>query len=168
MEIEIHYTRLHGKPLTIYHETLLAEDALRLKTEGLVSPDERLAFSELWWKAGLIPPGRQIARLVKHYFFDEWFDVLQIQTEAGEVLGYYSDICTPLVRTGLGLYATTDLCLDLWLGADGVVKELDWDEFEHTAQQNLMTPPQQAQAKQALARLVAETAQGTYPRNYIT
>lgn len=167
MNIQIHYTRLHGKPLTIYHETLLGEDANRIKSEGLIPPSNRLSFSELWWKPGLIPPGREIARLVKHYFYNEWFDILQVQAEDGAVLGYYSDICTPLTKTGDGLYAMTDLVLDLWLGADGLAKELDWDEFEHVIQHNQMPVDWQAQAKQTLARLVAETAQGIYPHRYI-
>jgi Protein of unknown function (DUF402) len=168
MDIQIHYTRLHGKPLTIYPETLLSENAQRLKSLGLIPPQERQAFSELWWRPGLIPHGREVARLVKHYFYNEWFDILEVQAEDGTVLGYYSDISTPLIKTGEGLYAMTDLALDLWLGADGVIKELDWDEFEEICQHNLISPHHQTQAKLTLARLVTEAGQNIYPSQYIT
>ncbi len=166
-QVEIHYTRLHGKPLTIYTEELLSQTDLRLKTRASVGADWRQSFAEAWWKPGLIPTGRYVASLIKYYFFQEWFDVLELRGDADEILGYYSDICTPLTKTGATTYATTDLVLDLWLSPERLVKELDWDEFEHVVQHQLMSPELQAQARLTLARLTDEAAQMVYPGKYI-
>jgi Protein of unknown function (DUF402) len=168
MQIQIHYTRLHGKPLTIHTEDLISDNGLRLKTHFVVPNEYRQPFSEGWWQTGQITPGRYIATIIKYYFYNEWFDILELRDDDNELLGYYSDISTPLTKTGDGLYALTDLALDLWLGADGVVKELDWDEFEEICQHNLITLHRQTQAKQTLSRLVSEAAQNIYPTQYIT
>ena len=84
-----------------------------------------------------------------------------------QLLGYYSDICTPLKKTGEGHYAATDLILDLWLSPSGLAKELDWDEYDHALQHNLITPDLAAQAKATLQQLINEAKQGIYPFTYI-
>jgi len=168
MQINLNYTRLHGVPLTVYQEDRILDDGLHLKTYAPITLERRQSFAELWWKASLIPQGHFIASLTKHYFYNQWFDILELHGDDGQVLGYYSDICTPLKKIGEGQYATTDLILDLWLSPSGLVKELDWDEYDHALQHNLITPELATQAKIILQRLASEAKQGYYPFAYLT
>lgn len=167
MQITLNYTRLHGTPLTLYTEDLISDDGLRLTTYSSVIAERRQPFAELWWKADLIPHGHYIASLTKHYFYNDWFDILELRGDDNQVLGYYSDICTPLKKIGDGNYATTDLILDLWLSPEGLVKELDWDEYEHALQHKLITSELAEQAKTVLQRLSEEAKQGLYPSIYL-
>lgn len=166
MQIRIHLTRLIGKPSTTYTEGLVSDDGARLKTHSVVTSEWRQPFSELWWKANLIPQDTYIATVTKYYFYSEWFDIMELRGDDGGLLGHYSDICAPLNKIGDGEYAVTDLILDLWRFPDGSIQELDHDEFAEAVQRNLLTPELQDTALAALRRLVTEAAAGHYPSHY--
>jgi predicted RNA-binding protein associated with RNAse of E/G family len=162
MQVTIHYTRLHGKPLTLCTENLISDNEVRLKTQSTIAPEHRQSFAELWWKADLVPHGHYIASLTKHYFYNDWFDIPELRGDDGQVLGYYSDICTPIKKIGEGNYATTDLILDLWLSPTGQIKEQDWDEFHQAMADKLISPELAAQAQEVFHHLVNDARQGRY------
>jgi hypothetical protein len=165
-KIRFHFNRILGESVT-FTEGLVGDDGRRLHAFSVV-PEQ---YSEPWslaaQKEGLIPPGRQIASIRKYAFYDEYFDVLEYRDPEGELLGYYSDICTPLKKIGEGEYAITDLILDLWIFPDGTYRELDWDEFDLAVEQGLLSPEIQSRAVATLTRLKAEILAGRFPSTYI-
>lgn len=114
----------------------------------------------------MVPHSQLIYSIGKCYFYDEWFDVLEPCDEVGNLLGYYSDIVTPLQKIG-DKYFITDLMLDLWIAPDGTVRELDWDEFEAASASGLIPATLQEKAVNAMQKLRAEVAQGIFPFAYI-
>jgi predicted RNA-binding protein associated with RNAse of E/G family len=163
--IEIHYLR-PGKGLTIYQEDLVADDGARLTTYKRLPPDVSQRLTSALLAQRLIAPGQSAGAIRKHYFYDEHFNLLEFLDPAGEVLGYYSDIATPLRREA-GHYATTDLFLDVWLVPGQPALGLDEDEFAAAAAAGLMTPEEQAEARRAYNRLLAEAVTGRYPHAYL-
>jgi predicted RNA-binding protein associated with RNAse of E/G family len=78
------------------------------------------------------------------------------------LLGYYSDIATPLRKVD-GEYFLTDLMLDLWVFPDKTFREVDWDEFEDAVQNGLIAADLQEKALSTMNRLRAETGRGVFP-----
>ncbi|HEX9838506.1 MAG TPA: DUF402 domain-containing protein [Anaerolineales bacterium] len=104
--------------------------------------------------------------VAKTYFFGEHFNLLEFREEDGDLLGYYSDIGTPLVKTEDG-YLMTDWFLDIWMKLDGVLLELDIDEFEEAISKNLLSSLEVDQARSTFARLIEEVKNGIYPYAYL-
>ncbi len=164
-QVKIHFLR-PGQPEVVYTEGLVGDDGRRLRTCSVVPAEFRLGWSERWRRQGLLEQGRTIHTVRKYHFYQETFDILEFRDEDGGLLGYYSDIVTPLRRVGREYYLT-DLFLDLWLAPDGAVRELDWDEFEAAANAGLISPEQQQTARRTLDRLKQEIAAGHFPGVYI-
>jgi predicted RNA-binding protein associated with RNAse of E/G family len=83
------------------------------------------------------------------------------------LLGYYSDIGEPTLKTGPGQFQMTDLYLDIWLYPDGRLVELDWDEFKEALYKQVITTAQADLARATMERLVSEGLQGIYPNRYL-
>jgi predicted RNA-binding protein associated with RNAse of E/G family len=165
MDITIHYNRIMG-PSLIYHETLLEETPHRLQTQAIMNNGIRDALTRGLQRNGVLKSHQRVHELEKQHFFDRAFNVLKFYDPLGEVLGYYSDICTPLTKIGDGHYATTDLILDLWVSPNRSTLELDWDEFDHATQNELLSPELQTLAKTTLTRLQHDVVVGVYPDGY--
>jgi predicted RNA-binding protein associated with RNAse of E/G family len=165
MQVRINYTR-PGKGTTVYIEDLVADDGRRLTTYKALPPDISQQLTEVLLAQAMIRPDQTVAAIRKHYFYAEYFDLLEFIGPAGEVLGYYSDIATPLHRED-GAFYVTDLFLDVWLAPGQPLLMLDEDEFAAAAAAGLMTGEEQAYARQAFERLRAEAAAGTYPAIYL-
>ena len=95
MNVKINYARFN-KETQIFTEGLIEDDGARLKTFSVIPVEYRTPISEAWWRAGLVPHSQLIYSFGKYYFYDEHFDILEPRDEAGNLLGYYSDIATPL------------------------------------------------------------------------
>ena len=165
MQVKINYRR-PGKFDHVYVEELVADDDRQLLTHTVLTRADSLEMTEAVRRAGLIGPADTITAVRKHYFYHEYFDLLEFFGPQDQVLGYYSDIATPLVRRD-GEYELTDLFLDVWLTPGQPAIELDEDEFAAAVAQGLVSPEQQAQAQQAFDRLRAEIAAGLYPQRYL-
>lgn len=163
--VTIHYTR-PGKSLTVYTEGLVSDDGHCLHTYTLLPDEIRRDLSQALQRDNLIAPTRTIAAIRKRYFYTEPFNLLEFWDTEEHLAGYYSDLTTLLVKREDG-YHLTDLFLDIWLTPEGVLRELDWDEFEEAVEQGILTLEQHTLARQAMARLVAETASGQYPTRYL-
>jgi hypothetical protein len=165
MQVRVTYTR-PGKQTTIYLEDLVADDGRRLTTSKALPPDIQQLLTEALIRQNLMPPGRTIGRLRKHYFFAEYFNVLEFIDTEGEVVGYYSDIMTPL-RRGEGSFFGTDLFLDVWMAPGQPALGLDEDEFAQAIKEGLVSPEDEAQAWRAYRRLLEEAERGLYPYEHI-
>lgn len=163
-EIQIEYIR-PGKEITFYMEDLVSIDFLRLKTFKILTPEIVTRLARSLVSEGLIAPGQKAYRIAKTYFFYEHFNLLEFYGEHGDLLGYYSDIGTPLAKTENG-YRMTDWFLDIWLGPDGQLIELDVDEFEEAISRNLLSSLEIEQARTTFARLIEEINKGIYPHAY--
>ena len=164
-EIRIEYVR-PGKETSFYIEDLVYIDSLRLKTFKTLPPEIASRLAQSMVAEGLIAPHQQAVMVAKTYFFKEHFNLLEFRDENRNLLGYYSDIGTPLSKTEDG-YMMTDWFLDIWLKPDGVLMELDIDEFEEAISQNLLSSLEVDQAHTAFARLIEEVKKGIHPSAYL-
>lgn len=164
-QIRIEYIR-PGKETTIYIEDLVSMDSACLRTFKVLPPAISASLTPGLISAGLILPDRQVGSIAKTYFFHEHFDLLEFRDKNGNLLGHYSDICTPLVQMHDG-FQMTDWFLDIWLHADGTLIELDIDEFEEAISQNLLSSLELDRARTTFARLIEEAKNGIYPQAYL-
>jgi predicted RNA-binding protein associated with RNAse of E/G family len=164
-EIRIEYIR-PGKGTTFYIEELVFMDALCLKTFKTLPPEIISALAQGMVAEGMIAPHQKAVMVAKTYFFKEHFNLLEFGDENRNLLGYYSDIGTPLATTQEG-YSMTDWFLDIWLKPDGSLMELDIDEFEEAISKNLLSSQEVDQARSTFARLIEEVKNGIYPHAYL-
>lgn len=164
-EIRIEYIR-PGKGASFYLEDLIFLNSVRLKTFKTLPPEIVSRLAQSMVAEGLIAPHQKAVTVAKTYFFQEHFNLLEFRDETGDLLGYYSDIGTPLAKTEDG-YRMTDWFLDIWMKPDGVVMELDIDEFEEAISKNLLASLEVDQARSTFARLIEEVKNGVYPYAYL-
>jgi predicted RNA-binding protein associated with RNAse of E/G family len=163
--VRIEYIR-PGKEVTVYEEDFLSLDESCLRTHKTLPEDISIGLSNALLSQGLIEAGERVGIIAKAYFFHEPFNLLEFRRTDGTLLGYYSDIGEPTIQLSPAEFQMTDLFLDIWLFPDGKLLELDWDEFEEAIQNQVITPAQADLARNAMQRLVDETARGIYPFRY--
>ncbi len=164
--VPIHYHR-PGKPLTVYTEGLVSDNGICLRTLTVLPPDISARLSASMRRENLLRADQSVGAVAKTYFYNEQFNLLEFRDPSEALLGHYSDIGTPLLKTADG-YAMTDWFLDLWLPARGQPQELDWDEFHAAIAAGLLTAAEANLASKTLARLVREATAGTYPSKYLS
>jgi predicted RNA-binding protein associated with RNAse of E/G family len=158
--ITIHLARI-GKSTRSFTEGFVQDDGTRLTTFTIVPPDVRASLSAHFRAEGRFAPDQFIATVTKHLFYNEYFSIVEFRDEAGEVLGYYCDIVTPLARVGEA-YCQTDLLLDLWVSPGGDYQVLDEDEFEEAVEEGLLSDELRVKAVGALERLKDAIAGGRF------
>jgi len=95
-----------------------------------------------------------------------WHDIGRFYLSDGTFTGYYANILTP-VRIEGDQWETMDLCLDLWVAADGRVELLDEDEFEEAVEHGWLDE-ETAQAARAEADALAAAARaGRWPPPHV-
>jgi predicted RNA-binding protein associated with RNAse of E/G family len=100
------------------------------------------------------------------YRGDVWHDVGRFHLADGTFTGYYANVLTP-VRMREGEWATTDLALDVWAGADGAVEVLDRDEFDEAVRRRWIDADTAARALAEAERLAAAAREGTWPPEHV-
>lgn len=163
-EIRLEYIRPE-KGTTFYVDELVSFDSARLKTFTRLPPEAASILTRSLVGARLIAPHQYAVIIEKTFFFHEHFDLLEFYDDTGNLLGYYSDIGSPLVKKNDG-YFMTDWFLDIWVSADGRLVELDVDEFEEAISQNLLSSVEIDQARSTFDRLIEEAKTGKYPHAY--
>jgi predicted RNA-binding protein associated with RNAse of E/G family len=166
MNVNIHYRRLSARGTTIFREGFVADDGQRLTTYTELTTQERLGLSQAFWDNTMLPHGYLVSSIRKHYFYNEYFDILAIFNPAGELASYYCDIATPLRKIGDDYYLD-DLFLDYWLAPGQPPRALDLDEFEAGVAQGLMAEQQVTRARETFSRLGSEIGAGIFPSRYI-
>lgn len=150
-----------------YTENLVRDDGIRLDTQTIVPAEIAKPWSEnKWQKAGMLKQGQIIHTVRKHHFYQEWFAIMELRDAQDELLGYYCDVVTPLVKRADG-YFLRDLILDLWIYPDGSYMELDRDEFAALVQEGRVSLEDQRKAVEMMQRMVTETQSGVFPAKYL-
>jgi predicted RNA-binding protein associated with RNAse of E/G family len=163
--VTIEYIR-PGKEINYYEEDLVFEDDEYIKTTKHLPDTIADKLTESLRENKFITEDQRCTHVSKIYFFHEYFDLLEFQNEKLELLGYYSDVGTPLTRASNG-FQMTDWFLDIWLSPDGTLFELDVDEFEEALSKDLLTEQEAEIARSTFARLIEEVKQGIYPNKYL-
>jgi protein associated with RNAse G/E len=163
--ITLQFARM-GKPLRVFHAEFLEDNGICLKTWTKLLPEHRKSLSLGFQADKWLESGQWIASIAKYLYDNEHFAIMKILDDAGQVLGFYVDIATPMQRTG-EIYPLTDLCLELWLTPQGKASILDEDEFEQACSAGLIDPPLAQTAQATVERLLAEIQAGLFPRKYI-
>lgn len=119
--VDIHYRRLPDR-VQVFHQ-LVVEDAGDYVVTYLPSAELPKPV-----KAGdrtILEPGAPVVWIT---YRDRWHDVGRFHLADGTFTGIYANVLTPVEMDG-ARWDTTDLCLDVWLGADGEAMVLDEDEL---------------------------------------
>ena len=164
-EVRIEYIR-PGKGVQQFTEDLVLENDLFLKTFKIFPDDVAENLTQSLLDNGFITENQRTTAISKIYFFHEHFNLLQFLDENQQILGYYSDIGTPLIKTP-DSYQMTDWFLDIWLSPDGKLFELDMDEFEVARSSHLLSEPDAEVALSTFTRLIDEVKQDIYPHAYL-
>lgn len=163
--ITVEYIR-PGKETSYYEEDVLIENDEFLKSFKRMAEDIAEKLTRSLRDNHFIAQDQYCACVTKIYFFHEHFNLLLFQDEQESLLGYYSDIGTPLTKHRDG-YQMTDWFLDIWLSPDGTLFELDEDEFEDALARDLLKPAEAEIARKTFARLINEVKTGIYPGAYL-
>ena len=99
-------------------------------------------------------------------FPGKWHDVGRFHRADGRFTGLYANILTPVEMDG-NRWSTTDLCLDLWMGADGKATLLDEEELREARVNGWVDEDTAARAEREGERLLAEALEGTWPPSVV-
>jgi predicted RNA-binding protein associated with RNAse of E/G family len=100
------------------------------------------------------------------YRGETWHDVGRFHLADGTFTGIYANVLTP-VRMAGARWDTTDLFLDVWLGADGHVELLDRDEFHAAVAQGVVSAADAERAFTEAERLIQGARQGAWPPAHV-
>ena len=153
--VSIHYRRLPARDV-VFRQLLLEETA-----DWTVTFMEAAELSKPVVARGeiVLEPG---APVVWFTYPGRWYDIGRFHRADGGFTGYYANLLTP-VRMDGDRWETTDLCLDVWLGADGRVELLDEDELAEAVRERLLEPRTEARVREEAASIVAAARDGRWP-----
>lgn len=151
----IHYRRLPDR------EQLFEQRLLDETPECSVTFVDAVALSRPVLADGrtILEPG---APVLWFTFPGRWYDIGRFHLTDGTFTGHYANLLTP-VRMHGDEWWTTDLCLDVWKGADGEVLLLDEDEFDEARARGWMDDATADTALREAHALVAAAQDGAWP-----
>ena len=157
--VAIHYRRLPDR-VQVFEQPVLAETEEYVVTfaEAVALPRPVLAGEHT-----ILEPG---APVVWFTYPDRWYDVGRFHRADGTFTGVYANILTPVRMEG-ERWDTTDLCLDVWVGADGEVAILDEAEFSAAVSSGWMAPATAAAAREQADRLADAARSGAWPLPHV-
>lgn len=100
------------------------------------------------------------------YRGEVWHDVGRFHLADGTFTGCYANVLTPVRMEGAA-WETTDLFLDVWVGADGAVEVLDRDELEEALAAGWIDPATAARAVAEAERLREAALAGRWPAPHV-
>jgi predicted RNA-binding protein associated with RNAse of E/G family len=157
--VEIHYRRLPARE-QCFRQAVLEDAGDRVVTF--------LASAELPGPVSVggnvvLEPGSPV---VWTTYRGLWHDVGRFHLADGTFTGTYANVLTPVQMDG-ARWTTTDLCLDVWMGAGGELRVLDEDELDHALGHGWISPETAARARQEAERLVDAARQGAWPPAHV-
>ncbi|HEX2093527.1 MAG TPA: DUF402 domain-containing protein [Longimicrobiaceae bacterium] len=157
--VRIHYRRLPDREQVF--EQARVEDA----GEYVVTLLESAALRRPVVAGGrtVLEPG---APVVWFTYPGAWHDVGRFHLADGTFTGFYANVLTPVEMRG-NRWDTTDLALDVWLGADGTVEVLDEEEFEEALRGGWVDPATAARAREEASSLAAAARAGSWPPPHV-
>lgn len=153
--MEIRYRRPPDREHT-FTQHLVAETA-----EAFITLLEAAEIEEPKRLTGetILEPGSPI---VWFTFPGVWHDVGRFHLADGTFTGFYANVLTPVEMHGRG-WMTTDLFLDVWRGAGGVVELLDEEEFDDAVARGWLDPETAQRARVEAERLLASARRRSWP-----
>jgi predicted RNA-binding protein associated with RNAse of E/G family len=154
-EVEIHYRRLPGR-LQVFRQLVL-EDAGDYVVTYLPAADLPKPVT-----AGgriILEPGAPVVWIT---YRERWHDVGRFHLADGTFTGVYANVLTPVMMDG-ARWETTDLCLDVWLGADGEAMVLDEDELRAAEDARWIDAATAARAREEAQTLMDAARRGEWP-----
>lgn len=153
--VEIRYRRLPHRE-QLFRQRLLADDGACVVTflEAAELPKPVKAGERV-----ILEPG---APVVWFTFRGLWHDIGRFHLRDGTFTGFYANVLTPVEMDG-ALWRTTDLCLDVWLGADGAVEILDEDELAEAEREGWADAETAARARREASELAEAARAGRWP-----
>ena len=153
--VEIHYRRLPDRE-QLFRQRVLRDDGSCVVTflEAAELPKPVRAGERV-----ILEPG---APVVWFTFRGLWHDIGRFHLRDGTFTGFYANVLTPVEMSG-GQWRTTDLCLDVWLGADGAVQVLDEDELAEAERRGWAGAETIARSRREADELIAAARAGKWP-----
>lgn len=96
-------------------------------------------------------------------FPGQMYDVGRFHTADGTFTGLYVNIIEPVKLETRTDWTSTDLFLDIWIGADGEPQLLDFDEMEHAVVQGWISAQTAARARAEADRLIRAYQERSWP-----
>lgn len=157
--VAIHYRRLPDR-VQVFDQPVLEEDAEFVVTlaESVPLPAPVLVGGRV-----VLEPG---APVVWFTYPGRWYDLGRFHLADGTFTGVYANILTPVRMQG-DRWDTTDLCLDVWAGADGAVEILDEEEFAAAVEGGWIEAATAAAAREHAETLAASARQGSWPPPHV-
>ena len=155
----IHYHRLPNR-LQSFEQVLVADEGDYVVTflPSASIPKPMLVRGEV-----VLEPGSPV---VWFTYPGRRYDAGRFHRADGTFTGMYANLLTPVEMNG-SEWETTDLCLDVWAGADGTVEILDEDEFVEAVQRGWIDSPTAEATRAQAETLAADARQGTWPPAHI-
>ncbi len=153
--VEIRYRRLPQRE-QLFRQRVVADDGACVVTflEAAELPKPVRAGERV-----ILEPG---APVVWFTFRGLWHDIGRFHLRDGTFTGFYANVLTPVEMDG-ALWRTTDLCLDVWLGADGAVEILDEDELAEAEREGWAEAETVARARREASELAQAARAGRWP-----
>lgn len=154
--VTIHYRRPPDR-LQIFEQAVLERTPECIVTLVETTPLKRPVCA-----AGqtILEPG---APVVWFTFPGAWHDIGRFHLRDRTFTGYYANVLTPVAIEAAGVWDTTDLFLDVWLGADGRVEVLDENELEEALQKGWVDDATAARATAEAETLAVAARAGRWP-----
>jgi predicted RNA-binding protein associated with RNAse of E/G family len=157
--ISIRYRRIPDQE-RIFRQLLVAELDQCVVTLLEHTPLERPVTAR---GTTILEPG---AAVVWFTYPGHWYDIGRFHLADGTFTGFYANILTPVSMDG-DQWETTDLLLDVWLGADGKVEVRDQDEFGAAIQNGWLDVDTAERARSTAASLAAGASVGSWPPAHV-
>jgi predicted RNA-binding protein associated with RNAse of E/G family len=162
-----------GPPLVHIHY-LRPPDREQIFTQYLISEEERVKVTyarDLKFDPSIVIAGAVAletgSEVIWFTFPGAWHDIGIFHRADGSVTGTYANILTPCVFEEGGVWRTTDLFLDLWIGGDGHILTLDKDELQEAEARGWVDPDTAQRAREEVRGLSAQAAAGSWPPDVV-
>jgi predicted RNA-binding protein associated with RNAse of E/G family len=157
--VSIHYRRLPDR-VRVFRQRVLEEAGEYVVTYLEAAPLARPV--EVGGRV-VLEPG---APVVWFTYPGRWYDVGLFHLADGRFTGTYANILTPVRMEG-ERWDTTDLLLDVWVGAGGEVAVLDEAEFAEAVERGWIDAATAAAAREHAETLALAARQGVWPPEHV-
>ncbi|MDE0121604.1 MAG: DUF402 domain-containing protein [Gemmatimonadota bacterium] len=154
--VDIHYRRI-GRTAHVYRQFVL-----ETRPDVVVTLQPRTPIDRPLVVDGLtiLEPRSPV---IWFSFVNKWHDIGLFHRTNGAFTGIYGNILTPLEFVDGNLWATTDLCLDIWMPRWGSTRLLDEDELDAAESGGRIDPELAARARAEAKALMHACRAGAWP-----
>lgn len=157
--VAIHYRRLPDR-VEVFEQEIVA------RTDGFVVTFLPSAGIRTMMRVDGRPVLEPGSPVVWFTYPGAWHDIGRFHLRDGTFTGIYANVLTP-VRMDGSRWDTTDLCLDVWLGAAGEVRILDEEELDLAVERGWIDRPTASTARNEAARLAKLARAGRWPPSHV-